>query len=131
MEITTLDQIIDGRTVVAIEPTETVQSASEIMGNENIGALIVTKGDTLVGILSERDIVRRCVVYKRNPEKTTVGEIMTANPRSVSTKATASEALSIMLVGGFRHVPIVDNGIAVSMISMRDFPAENHLALKN
>lgn len=123
MEIKSLCDIIDGRTVCSVEPDETVQFACDVMHQENIGALVVMDGDTLVGILSERDVVRRCVVQKLDPQKTSVAQVMTADPCYVSSTTAPSEALNRMLEGGFRHLPIVDADFVVGMISIRDIPS--------
>ncbi|MDW3222842.1 MAG: CBS domain-containing protein [Paracoccaceae bacterium] len=123
MKIKSLCEIIDGRTVCSIEAKETVQFACCMMHQENIGALVVMENETLVGILSERDVVRRCVVQHLDPENTLVSQVMTSDPFHVRPSTPPSEALSCMLDGGFRHLPIVDESVVVGMISMRDIPA--------
>lgn len=122
MKIRSLCEIIDGRTVCSVEPDETVLFACNVMVQENIGALVVMDDETLVGILSERDVVRRCVVDRLDPQNTPVSRIMTANPSFVSSTTAPSEALTCILEGGFRHLPIVDGSLVVGMISIRDIP---------
>lgn len=92
------------------------------MHQENIGALVVMESDSLVGILSERDVVRRCVVQHLDPEKTLVAQVMTSDPSYVGSSTPPAEALNNMLDGGFRHLPIVDDSVVVGMISIRDIP---------
>lgn len=122
MKIKSLSEIIDGRTVFSVEPNETIQFACGMMHQENIGALVVMESDSLVGILSERDVVRRCVVQHLDPEKTLVAQVMTGDPSYVGSSTPPAEALNSMLDGGFRHLPIVDDSVVVGMISIRDIP---------
>jgi len=103
-------------------PAESVSSAAVRMADHRIGALLVLEGDDLVGILSERDILRRVLAEKRDPEKTTVGEVCTTDIKSVLEDAQLSECADLIKQHGFRHVPVVNaEGAAVAMLSSRDF----------
>lgn len=74
-----------------------------------------------MGILSERDIIKRSVIVYRPSESTTVREVMTSDPAWLPADAAPEEAYALMTAKGFRHVPVCRNGIAVGMVSIRDF----------
>ena len=102
--------------------TESVSSASVRMADHRIGALVVVDDDNLVGILSERDIIRRVLAEKRDPEQTTVGEVCTTDIKTVLEDAPLSECADLIKQHGFRHLPVVNaEGAAVAMLSSRDF----------
>jgi CBS domain-containing protein len=108
------------RPAVTIAPGATVQRLSERMLAERVGAVAVVDGEKLVGIVSERDVVGRVVVERRDPEKTTVQEIMTRQVRTAGVDVTAKQALQVMTDGHFRHLPIADaEGHVLGMLSLR------------
>ena len=90
------------------------------MMDHNVGALPVLRNGELAGIFSERDIMNRVVAAGRTPGTTEVSEVMTANPRAVAAEESIEECLFIMREFGFRHLPIVDSGNLVGMVSLRD-----------
>jgi CBS domain-containing protein len=93
------------------------------MREERIGALLVTKDDRPVGIFTERDVLRRVALSTIGPE-TRLGDVMTPDPEALNMEAGIAFALNRMIVGGFRHVPIVDqDGRAVGVLSVREVVA--------
>ena len=131
MIIKSIHQLIAGRTLYAVAPDATVQDACQLLEARDIGALAVVSDERLVGILSERDVVRRCLSRGLAADQTLVGDVMTTDPVTVGCTQTLAESLSLMIEGGFRHLPVVElGGDVVGMISMRDIPSEYHLIVE-
>jgi CBS domain-containing protein len=109
--------------VITVKPTDLVSKAVEIMSAKNIGAVVaVDKDNKVLGILTERDLMRRLLNAKLNPDKTKVSEIMTSEVRVASGDDSLLEWLQIMSNERFRHLPIVDdNGCLVNIMSQGDF----------
>ena len=106
--------------LVTVLMQTTVMEAVRTMDQESIGAVAVIDGSVLVGMFSERDLMRRVVSEKRDPEQTTIREVMTSPVATIRRDSTADEALKVMLEKHIRHLPIVDrDGKLAGMISMR------------
>ena len=106
--------------MVAVKPEDTVLDAIKVMARENIGAAIVMTGDQLVGILSERDYARKVILKGRSSETTRVEEIMTANVVCVSPRAKSRDCMALMSEKNIRHLPVVEEGRVIGMVSVRD-----------
>ena len=106
--------------MVAIRPQDTVLDAVKLMATENIGAAIVMNGDKLVGIFSERDYTRKVALQGRNSRDTPVADIMTSQVISVPPGTGTRDCMALMSQNRFRHLPVVDNGRVLGMISIRD-----------
>jgi CBS domain-containing protein len=106
--------------MVAVKPQDSVLDAIKLMATENIGAAIVMSGDKLVGIFSERDYARKVVLMGRSSETTRVEEIMTANVICVSPRTKSRDCMALMSEKNIRHLPVVDNGRVIGMVSVRD-----------
>jgi len=92
------------------------------MRSRSVSAVLVTEGDaTLVGIFTERDAFSRVLAEGKDPVTTTLAEVMTDNPETVSRQNTATEAVRLMQSAHCRHLPIVDEGKAVGMVSRGKF----------
>jgi CBS domain-containing protein len=92
------------------------------MAEHRIGALLVVEDDELVGIFSERDVLRRVVAEGRDPEATTVGEVCSRDVETVSETADPATCARLIRDRGFRHLPVVDErGKPVGVLSARDF----------
>ncbi len=114
------------RTPVTLPPTATVQQACQEMHRHRIGAVMVTTPQgRLQGIFTGRDVVR-LLAEGRNPAHTRLEAVMTANPAHMPPGFTAIEALRLMHDGGFRHIPVVDQGCVVGLVSTVDFRALEH-----
>jgi CBS domain-containing protein len=108
------------RPAVTTHRGATIQEACEVMMSERVGALAVIEEGHLVGILSERDVVGRVVVPRRDPQKTLVGEVMTRDVSTANAAMTVDQALEAMHHGRFRHLPVLDGtGRVVGMVSVR------------
>jgi CBS domain-containing protein len=116
----TLRRLIRRPELVAAPPTATVLEVAALMTDAHVGALCILDGERLVGIFSERDLMIRVLVAGRDPRKTPVGDVMTRDVITASLDDTRSESLERMQEERFRHLPVLENGRAVAMISMRD-----------
>ena len=101
-------------------PTMTVDEAARLMKKHNVGAMMVVDGTELVGIFTERDGLFRVLATKRDPQATRLGTVMTRNPKTISPDKPFGYALFMMYEGGFRHMPVVENGRPIGMVSSRD-----------
>jgi CBS domain-containing protein len=111
--------------LITVESKASVFLAVQTMAQNKIGAVVVMEGNVPVGICSERDIMVRVVVERRDPEKTAIGDVMTAPLITISRKSTADDALKLMLEKHIRHLPVIDiNGTVAGMISIRNLLQE-------
>ena len=97
-----------------------VAAAARLMKQHRIGAILVTDKGRLAGIFTERDALFRVMAEGRDPEETAIGEVMTANPRTIEPDRPFGHAVHLMYEGEFRHVPVVENGRPLGMVSARD-----------
>jgi CBS domain-containing protein len=108
---------LKGHTVHAVSPQATVLEAVRKMNQERIGALLVLDGSDLVGIFTERDVLSRIVDQSRDPAATSVAEVMTSQPVVVNSKATVNEAMAIVTEKRCRHLPVVEEGRLIGLVS--------------
>jgi CBS domain-containing protein len=99
---------------------QSVLEVAHAMVERNIGAVPVLRDGALVGVFSERDLMRRVVVEGRDAARTLVGEVMTENPLTVEPKADLETCIFLMRRHGFRHLPICQGQQLHGMVSMRD-----------
>lgn len=126
MKATTLADLIEGQRVHKTTPDENVRTACIAMASANIGALpVVDRRDTLVGILSERDVIQRSVIVYRPSATTLVKQVMTPNPQWLGPDAKLDEAYHTMIKGKFRHLPVCEDGRLLGVVSIRDFIPQN------
>ena len=118
----TVDEILQqkGRDVWTISPKATVMEALKLMAEKHIGALVVMHDDQVVGIISERDYARKIVLRGKSSINTPVKEIMTDKVYYVSPKTTAQECLVLVTQQSIRHLPVLENGKLVGLISIGD-----------
>ncbi len=115
-------QLLQKRSPVVhiVSPNQTVAEAVAIMASRKVGAVPVVSDGRLVGIFSERDVVRRVVWVNRSPDKTEIGEVMTPNPLTAAPSDERALAVRKMDAVGCRHLPVVLHGAVVDMLSIRD-----------
>jgi CBS domain-containing protein len=119
--MTTIQQILARKPdVYSIDPGATVLDALRKMGEKNVGALLVMKGDSLVGIFSERDYARRMILHGRASKDTPVADVMTKDVFVITPGATAGECMVHMTDRHIRHLPVVEGGRVVGVISIGD-----------
>jgi CBS domain-containing protein len=112
--------IIEDQKPVTASAEITVAAAARLMKEHRIGAILVIQEGRLAGIFTERDALFRVIAEGRDPARTRVAEVMTANPRTIGPDRPFGHALHLMYEGGFRHVPVVDNGRPLGVVSARD-----------
>jgi len=119
--MTTIRQILAGKPdVYSIEPDATVLDALKRLEERNVGALLVMSGARLVGIFSERDYARRMILHGRSSRETAVREVMTSEVFTISPDANAGECMVHMTDRRIRHLPVVEDGRVVGVISIGD-----------
>ncbi len=109
-----------GGEVFSIGPDATVFEALEKMASKQVGALVVMDGEELAGIISERDYARKVILLDRLSKKTGVREIMTSEVVTISPSATLQDCMSTMTDHRFRHLPVIDDGRLVGVVSIGD-----------
>ncbi len=113
--------IIAGHGPVTASQAMSVREASRLMAQRRIGALLVVEGQRIAGIFTERDALNKVLAGGLDPDKTTLGQVMVANPDTIRADKPLAYALHMMAEGGYRHVPVVDDaGVPVGMVSARD-----------
>ena len=108
------------RTVYSVSPEATIYEALVIMADKGIGALLVMEGETLVGIFSERDYARRVILAGRSSREMKVREIMSSEVLTVGPQITVDECMQHMTDRRFRHLPVVEGGKVVGIVSIGD-----------
>jgi CBS domain-containing protein len=109
-----------GQEIISVTADASVLDAIKIMAEKAIGSLLVMQGDELLGIVTERDYARKVIVKGRSSETTAVGEIMTAKVRTATVNDTVNNCMAIMTERRIRHLPVVDDGKVIGMISIGD-----------
>jgi CBS domain-containing protein len=112
--------IIEDQKPVTAGAEVTVADAARLMKEQRVGAILVLAEGRLAGIFTERDALFRVIAEGRDPAATRVGEVMTVNPRTIAPDRPFGHALHLMYEGGFRHVPVVDRGRPLGVVSARD-----------
>jgi CBS domain-containing protein len=106
------------RDLLSVEPGLSLTEVAQRMVDKDVGAVLVTEGDRLVGILTERDMLQ--AVARGIDADTTVADWMTRNPETLDPDDTTEHAAVLMIHGGFRHLPVTENDKVVGMLSIRD-----------
>jgi CBS domain-containing protein len=112
--------IIEHQELVAAPGSTTVIAAARLMRESHVGAVIVVEDGKLAGVFTERDALFRVIAEGRDVQTTQLAEVMTRDPRTIHPDKPFPDALHVMYEGGFRHVPVVEDGRPVGMISARD-----------
>jgi CBS domain-containing protein len=111
---------VKGGQVFAVSPADSVLHSIEVMAERQIGALLVMDDGSLLGIISERDYARKVILKNRSSRDTPVGDIMTAPAVTVTPDDTVHHCMELMTDGRFRHLPVVEAGRVVGMLSIGD-----------
>ena len=109
-----------GKTVHAVRPDDTVLAALGVMAEHDIGAVLVVEGDQLLGILTERDYARKVALMGRASRDSPVRAIMTANVVVIPPSLTVEECMGLMTERRCRHLPVVENGRVIGLVSIGD-----------
>lgn len=106
------------RDLLSVEPTLPLTEVAQRMVAKDVGAALVSEGKELVGILTERDVLR--AVARGIDPSTTVADWMTPDPETLESDESTEQAAVLMIHGGFRHLPVTESGDIVGMLSIRD-----------
>jgi CBS domain-containing protein len=117
----TIRMIIEQQDVITALGNTSVIAAARLMKENQVGAVMVVEEDgMLAGVFTERDALFRVIAEGRDVQATLLTEVMTRSPQTIHPDKPFADALHVMYEGGFRHVPVVENGRPVGMISARD-----------
>lgn len=110
-----------GSSIVAVDGSSTLAEVATVLAERGIGLVVVLgAGGVLEGVISERDVIRRLAADGPWALSVTVQQVMTRKVVTTSSRTTVDEAMEIMTIGGFRHLPVMDNGVLTGIISIRD-----------
>jgi len=112
--------VMERKGLLTAPPETTVGEAAEMMARRKVGAVMVVEHGSLVGIFTERDAVFRVIARRRDPQSTRLAEVMTTAPQTVDPGKSFGYALLLMHENGFRHVPVIENGKLIGIVSARN-----------
>jgi len=117
-----VQQILDqkGSRIISAAPTASVREVIGLMAEHNVSAVLIMKGNELVGISTERDYARKVMLLGRNSADTPISDIMTASVLCVTPGDTAQRCMSLMTEKKIRHLPVRENGEVIGMVSIGD-----------
>ena len=115
-----IPDVIREQQVANVREQATVREVAKLMRKHNVGAVPIVEDGTLKGILTVNDMTYRVIAEGRDPDKTFVREVMTPDPDTVSSDTAAIDALRLMQDGGYRHLPVVDGGRVLGLVSRRE-----------
>ncbi len=116
-----IPDVLHERQLVSVEGQCSVREAAKLMREHDVGAVPIIEAEALLGILTVNDVTYRVVAEGRDFDETTVAEVMTPDPDTIGSDTMAIEALRLMQDGGYRHLPVVDDGRVLGVVSRRDF----------
>lgn len=106
--------------VISVPPTTSVIDTLHVLSEKNIGAVLVMDGETLVGIFSERDYARKGIIQGRKAKSTPITEVMTPHVFTVSPEMTTQECMQLINSKKIRHLPVLENGKVIGVLSIGD-----------
>jgi CBS domain-containing protein len=125
-----LSDVLNSRKFVSMPADATAATAARTMLERRVGAILVIEAGQLRGIVTERDINFRVVAIGRDPQLTSLSDIMTRAPKTLTPETPVIDALNIMEKHGYRHVPVEKDGQVVGIVSLRDIFLEVKRALE-
>ncbi len=111
---------IKGRKIWTVSPEKSVFDALKIMAEKDVGALLVVKGKTLVGVFSERDYARKVILHGKSSKDILVNEIMSSPPIFIEPDHTVDQGLAIMSAKHVRHLPVMENNRLIGVVTIGD-----------
>jgi CBS domain-containing protein len=122
--------VVNGQDLVCLPPSATARAAARLMAEKRVSSVLVTQNDRLAGIVTVRDIARKIVGESRDADRTHLSAIMTPDPICADADDTPMTALRRMLDGGFRHLPVKQDGNLVGVLVRSDFSSEEAQCLE-
>lgn len=116
-----MPDVIRDQDLVHLGPGDTARDAAKLMQHHRVSSILVLQRGALKGIVTKRDIIGKVVAPGQDPNETTLSTIMTKSPDTIASNATAMDALRLMDDCGYRHLPVVQRGKVVAVVSRRDF----------
>ncbi len=113
-------QLVKNQRILTASATLSVAAAAVAMREAKVGAIMVLSGPRLAGIFTERDALYRVLAAGKDPKRATLADVMTVSPTTIGPDMPFGHALHIMYDRGFRHVPVVEDGVPIGMVSARD-----------
>lgn len=123
MQRKVVPDIVSEQRIELLPASTTVRDAARNMAERHIGAVLIGTPEKLEGIFTERDVLTRVVARGLNPEDTRLETVMTANPDTVGPDDIALNVLERMRASGYRHLPVIDGGKVIGIVSIRDLYA--------
>jgi len=111
---------MDRRPLLMVAPEMTVFEAARKMQEKQCGAVLIVRDERLIGIFTERDAVFRVMAQGRDPRSTLLADVMTASPKTIGPERSLGYAMILMHENGFRHMPVVDDGRPIGLVSARN-----------
>jgi CBS domain-containing protein len=112
--------VMEQKKFLTAPPETSVSNAARMMEDKNVGAVMVVENERLIGIFTERDAVFRVIAQGRDALTTRLADVMTTAPHTVDSDKTFGYALLLMQKNGFRHVPVIENGKPIGIVSSRN-----------
>ena len=118
----TIEQIlmVKGPDVIVACPDTSVRDAVKLMSQANVGSVIVKDGSEVTGIFTERDVLRRVIAVGKDPDVTTLGEVMSSPVKSCRLDDRVHDAISVLTGGHFRHMAVIEDGALIGLVGLRD-----------
>jgi CBS domain-containing protein len=116
-----IPDIVKQQNIRSLKQDNSVSEAASLMASANVGAIVILDDEgNLTGIITERDMTRRVVGKGLNPKETPISDVMTGNPDTLAPDDSAGDALELMQSRQYRHLPVVDDGKCIGIVSLRD-----------
>jgi CBS domain-containing protein len=115
-----IGSVMERKKVLMAPPETSVAAAARLMAKKKVSAVLVVQDGRLVGIFTERDAVYRVIAKGRDPSSTTLADVMTPDPNTVTPKESFGYAMLLMHEHGFRHAPVIENDRPVGIVSARN-----------
>ena len=115
-----IKNVMEQKKFLTAPPETTVSSAAKLMADKNAGAIMVVENDRLIGIITERDVVFRVIAQGLDADTTRLTDVMTPAPKTLDPNKSYGHALLLMQENGFRHVPVIENGRPIGIVSSRN-----------
>jgi CBS domain-containing protein len=115
-----IPDIIQNQTIVSLSAASTVLEGAKMMAEKHVAAIVIVDDGKISGIITERDLTQRVLAKGLDPVEISIADIMTKDPDTLSPGDSARDALELMSVRNYRHLPVVEDGKVVGMVSIRD-----------